>query len=336
MLDPFLVSGVVAAGLVSILSPLVIRPILARRGVVDVPNERSSHVSVTVRGGGIGVMAAFIVGGLIAPMGSQTSAVGVCLVIVVAAGTMAAVGLIEDLRGLAVGVRASLQLLIGVLGSWAAWSIQPSIGAWIIPLGGLMFALYVNVTNFMDGINGISGMHGLVVGGTFAAIGVHESLSWLVAMGGVLAVSFGFFLWWNLRPPGYFLGDVGSYLLGGAVAAIATGAALGGVPPLAIVGPCIIYLTDSLTTILGRAIRREPVFKPHRLHTYQRLSDQHGHVRTATLVSALSVLTATICWMGAFGYVPLATAVGLTAVIALTYMALPALTRAFQRDRTSL
>jgi dTDP-4-dehydrorhamnose reductase len=178
----------------------------------------------------------------------------------------------------------------------------------------------------MDGINAISSLHGLVVGLSFAGMGAIAGHHWLVIAGLLIAVSFGTFLPWNLVPPGVFLGDVGSYLLGGAIAATALAAAFAGLPLIVAVSPLTVYLADTLVTLVRRSARGEPILSAHRTHTYQRLTDTGlSHLAVALIVSFLTVLSAVV------GVVTLAT--GLNAMLTLVallvlaggYLALPRL-----------
>ncbi|MDQ0613798.1 nucleoside-diphosphate-sugar epimerase [Microbacterium sp. W4I4] len=145
----------------------------------------------------------------------------------------------------------------------------------------------------MDGINGISGLHGMVVGGAFATIGVMLDFSWLIAVGLLIAVVFAVFLPWNLLPPGMFLGDVGSYLLGSFVAAATIAAVFVGAPLLTVFAPLSIYLVDTISVLVRRASRREAVLSAHRTHAYQRLTDTGlSHVQVSILVALLSGINA--------------------------------------------
>jgi len=188
-----------------------------------------------------------------------------------AAVAIGLVGLVEDIKGLRILARAGLQFLIGgALFAYLAFNVGASL-LWL-PLAALFFAANVNFTNFMDGVNGISGMHGAVVGISFAVMGGLSGLTWLVGLGLIVAISFAAFLPWNLVPPGMFLGDVGSYLLGGVVGAIAIAALAAGLNPLGVLSPLGVYWADAVSTLALRAARGERLFEAHRSHTYQRLA----------------------------------------------------------------
>lgn len=297
--DTALVAAV-AFGLAIVL-PIFVKPILVRAGVLDIPNARSSHQTPTIRGMGITTAVALPVALLVAvflpqgsvPVGQAKATLSVILIVSVAA---AAIGWIEDIRGLKVLVRASTQIGVGVLATAAVAIIDPSPQQlWWIPAGAIAVAAYINVTNFMDGINGISGMHGLLVGGFYAFAGTVTSHQWLVYAGVAIAAAFAGFLPWNLSKNKVFLGDVGSYLLGASIAVTAMAAFLAGVPVEYIFSPVLIYLVDTFVTFLRRLIARERWYAAHRQHVYQRLNIVGlSHIQSTGVVSAATVLVSVL------------------------------------------
>jgi UDP-N-acetylmuramyl pentapeptide phosphotransferase/UDP-N-acetylglucosamine-1-phosphate transferase len=243
------------------------------------------------------------------------------------------IGFIEDLRGLRVATRASLQVILGMT---AAIAIGATLDAswWAVAAGAILIAAYINVANFMDGINGISALHGLVVGSTFVVIGALQSIDWLVAVGGVVAIVFTAFLTWNLRRPSLFLGDVGSYMLGSAVATMAITAAFAGVPVLTIIAPLSIYLADTGFTLLRRIRHGERWHQAHRTHVYQRLTESgRSHVKVALYVATMTALcsAAGIAALYASGPVTVLVSVALIVVV-LTYMLTPKILNVLRKD----
>lgn len=319
----------IVGGLVAAVSPLMLRPFLRRIALFDVPNERSSHDRPTLRAAGIaqllGIMAAaltlFTAAG--PPAVTPTSAV-----ILGAAAAAGLLGLWDDSlrgRGLGVAVRAGLQLLIG--GVTAAW-LAGLAGApwWAAAVATLFVAAYINMVNFMDGINGISALHGLVAGATQFAIGVAANLPWLQALGLIIAAAYLVFLPWNVLGAGMFLGDVGSYLLGAAVGAGVVGAVFSGVPVVVAVSPTAIYLADTLATLARRAARGEPVLRAHRTHAYQRLTVTGlSHLQVSLLVAVFSAGTAASGLLALVLGLDSVLAAVLILVLCALYLALPRL-----------
>ena len=279
-----------AAFLASLLLPFMFIPLLRRLGVLDVPNERSSHSAVVIRGVGItvaaGVLAGLVLALLTGLVAVDRSVVAILILII---GLSSLLGWIEDWRGVSVKVRAGSQLLIGLAGTAAlAWTMEQSW--WWVPVGGLAIAAYINVANFMDGINGISGLHGLAVGVLYSISGVLSDHLWLTVTGAVVAAAFAAFLPWNLFRGQVFLGDVGSYLLGASIAGIAVAAFLAGVYVEYLLFPILIYLVDTFSTLLRRVRRGERWYTAHRQHVYQRLTDAgFSHVQVSLFVTACTI-----------------------------------------------
>lgn len=302
-----LVVAVVAFGL-AVLLPLFVKPLLVRAGVLDIPNARSSHQMPTIRGMGITTAVALPVALFVAiflPQGSvdRSQAQATLAVIVIVALCAAAIGWLEDIRGLKIAVRAGSQIGIGLLATAAIAIIDPSPQQlWWIPAGAIAVAAYINVTNFMDGINGISGMHGVLVGGFYALAGGVTGHQWLVYAGVAIAVAFAGFLPWNLGPRIVFLGDVGSYLLGASISVTAMAAFLAGVPVEYIFSPVLIYLVDTFVTFLRRLIARERWYASHRQHVYQRLNIVGlSHVQATLVVSLATVMVSVLGILAAQG-----------------------------------
>lgn len=331
----FLVPGL-AALVLGLILPFAVMPFLKRLGIVDVPGHRSSHTVPTVRGMGLATaLAALITLGLAAVMQLVDVDRSVMVTVVVGMIASAALGWAEDYRGLPVRRRAGYQLLIG-LGITSALTFFLGTPAWWIPVGMLAIAGYINVANFIDGLNGISGLHGLVVGVAYAYAGWATHLNWLVVCGAAIAGAFLAFLPWNLAGKRVFLGDTGSYFLGGSIACCAVGAFLSNIYVEYILSPVIIYLADTGFTLIKRIYRGEAWYQPHRQHVYQQLTDLgFGHLGSSLTVTlataAVTVITVLALpfevdgtmWMGL-----------LVVCIVVLYLALPTIIRKV-RGRTA-
>lgn len=281
------------AAIISLASPFAWRRLLISVGTFDVPNQRSSHSKPVLRGGGVAPLTSILVGGLATIFVVEDSARIYMGLIITAAVIVSLVGLVEDISGVPVRIRAATQILIGTfLSIGLSWAVE---SRWLlIPLAALVFAANVNFTNFMDGVNGISGLHGLIVGILFATIGEYQDLVWLTFVGLLVAVAYSMFLPWNLISPGMFLGDVGSYLLGGLTGATAIAAVWAGVNPIIAFAPLSIYWVDTISTLARRLLRGEPIFKAHRSHIYQQLTDHRfSHLESALCVTLFTGLAGT-------------------------------------------
>ena len=274
----------------SLLAPYFVKPFLAKRNVLDIPNQRSSHVVPVLRGGGIAVVVGLVAGYLTYILGESVTSINVVVVLTVLGAAL--VGWIEDDRGIPAKFRALLQVIIGLAGAGAVvWIIGGGPIVWIV--GAVAIAAYINVANFMDGVNGISALHGIVVGVSYGVGGSIQGLPWLSLGGFMLAAVFTGFLPWNLVGRGLFLGDVGSYVLGAFASVLAVGALAAGLPLIFVLAPLSIYLADSGFTLLRRTLRGEKWYEAHRTHQYQLLTTYGAsHVTVALFVALASTVAA--------------------------------------------
>jgi UDP-GlcNAc:undecaprenyl-phosphate/decaprenyl-phosphate GlcNAc-1-phosphate transferase len=270
-------------------SPVVLR-LLRRIGLVDIPTSRSSHQSVTPRGGGVAPALACVlaVAGSTQVVGSDRAAV-----LVVAVG-LGLIGLADDLQPRPAVSRLTGQLVVALVA--LIWLV-PGIGG-----GGLLLAAagagivvgiigYTNAFNFMDGINGLAVAQVVVAGVAWWLIGWHDRAPALAAAGAIAAAAAAGFAPFNAPRAKMFLGDVGSYFLGGWLAAAAIIGLRSGIAPEAVLAPLSLFLADAGVTLARRVRRHEPWSEPHRDHAYQRLVAggwSHGHT---TLVVGLVMVT---------------------------------------------
>jgi UDP-N-acetylmuramyl pentapeptide phosphotransferase/UDP-N-acetylglucosamine-1-phosphate transferase len=291
-----------------ITAPLV-RSVLLRLGRVDVPNHRSSHTLPTPRGGGIACLTG-VVGGAIT---AQLLGLPVPAVTLVCCVLVAVVGLVDDQLSLPALPRLVAQVALGGVAGW-----MTGIPALAV-LGMMLFPVVVNTINFMDGINGITGMVSFAWGLTAIVLGARYGASALSLIGALTAGAALGFLPFNALTARLFLGDVGSYLFGALCAAgILVGLAQD-VPVVPLVAPLALYLVDVFLT-LGRRLRaRESLTTAHRDHIYQRLtSDGLEHIQVAAIMFILSVFVA-----GSWVLLPAAGAVPLTMLAVASYVLLP-------------
>jgi Fuc2NAc and GlcNAc transferase len=290
--DEVAVLGVVAI-LLSALLTGVVRRLALSRGVLDVPNARSSHGKATPRGGGLAVVVGF--SGLIGFL-AYTRIVDARLAAALLGGGLpvALVGVADDYESVPVGWRLAVHFAV------AAWAVV-CLGAPItLGWGGRVFAVLaivwaINLFNFMDGIDGIAGSESVFVaaagGGLCAAVGGAVAVS---AAAFVLAGSCLGFLLWNWPPARIFLGDVGSGFLGYCLAVL-TLAAMRQSPAAGWTWSILmgVFLVDATVTLLRRAVSGARVHEAHRSHAYQYLARRWGsHLRVTLAVSALN-----LCWL---------------------------------------
>ncbi|MGN0064107.1 MAG: glycosyltransferase family 4 protein [Nocardioides sp.] len=307
---PFVVSLVTCLVLTGLLVP-----VLRRAQFMDVPNHRSSHSRPVPRGGGLAVVLTLVVALLV--FGREGDAWPVVLGAML---VMAGVGLADDLWSLGSGVRLALQIAAGV--ALAAWAVHSGVSLWWAPVLVVGVAGYINAFNFMDGVNGISGLTAGVVGAWWWVVGAREELGLVTVLGAaLLGASLGF-LPWNAPRARVFLGDVGSYGIGLVVVALSVVAWVGGVGPLAAAAPLVVYCADTGWVLVKRARGGRSLTEAHREHVYQRLTD-HGwpHLASAAFC-ALAVAAVCAASLLSDGSQLLAVAAGLVAVA--VYLVAPA------------
>lgn len=276
--------------IVSFLAPFVIKPFLRKLNILDIPSARSSHSAPTLRGAGLATLAGFVSGCILLLVGGGRDLWPVAIVLGASAAA-AAVGWAEDSCGIPIRYRLLWQILIGSVATGIAAGLAGS-ASWLIPVGALLIAGFINVANFMDGIDGISAFHGISIGCFYAFGGWLTGEIWMTAGSLVLAAVHLAFVPWNLGRTSFFLGDSGSYLLGAAVSVIGVAALCSGVPPLLIAGPVCIYLADATFTLLRRIKAGARWYESHRSHIYHQLEDLGmPHVLVASIVAGGSCLT---------------------------------------------
>ncbi len=193
-----------------------------------------------------------------------------------AVAAFGAVGLADDLAGLPAGRRLLLQLAasIAVAGALLRQAgLQPAEFGAAVVLAAFWVMAFVNAFNFMDGVNGISGVHAVIGGACYAFLGVRASDTSLAGAACAVAAGGLAFLPWNALRARVFLGDVGSYGIGAALAVLAGISLISRLPPEAVCGPAALYLADTGWTLQRRIRAGEQVLRPHRSHVYQRLCD---------------------------------------------------------------
>ena len=254
---------------------------LRKRQILDLPNERSSHVRPTPRGGGLAVTPIVLAGWLIlAGLGLALSGQ-----LIVMGGALALLLLSwrDDRRSLP----AYLRLFVHLAAVAAGLSALPDhqfVFQGLLPfwadrlLAAILWVWFLNLYNFMDGIDGITGIETLCI-----AVGL-ILMSPAQAQGAVLAGASLGFLVWNWHPAKIFLGDSGSVPLGYLLAWLLLRLAAQGLWAPALILPAY-YLADATITISKRALRREKIWQAHRQHFYQRaVQGGSSHSRVALLI----------------------------------------------------
>lgn len=327
----YLLLAVVAAGASCVLTSVVRRYAL-RADILDVPNHRSAHRHPTPRGGGLAIVVVVLAGVVfLAPSGFMPRANAIALF---GGGALVAlIGWVDDRRG----VSASTRLVIHTLA--AAWAVYWLGGLAAVQLGGVTLTLgwvgsllavagivwFINLYNFMDGIDGLAASQALAAGAIAAALLLLRGDQLVAASCVLIASAAAGFLPWNFPSSKIFMGDVGSGFLGFCfgVLAIATERQQS-LPLLAWLLIMGVFVFDATVTLVRRLLQRQQLALAHQDHAYQRVV-QYGwtHSRTTLMALGLSVLLSMLAAIGVAqsGRMLVSVAVA-TALLTAIYLAL--------------
>lgn len=278
---------------------------LATRAILDHPNARSSHDRPTPRGGGLAVTpVVFIAWAALIATGTWSGPpTGEAAPWLMLAGLVALTGVswLDDRHSLGAAPRLVLHLAAAAA-PVAALPIDTAIVHPALPLvvdraiAVLAFAWFINLFNFMDGIDGITGAQMIAVGvGIALLVAIGRSTDdgpGLAAL--ALAAAGAGFLVWNWHPARIFLGDVGSVPLGYATGWLLIEMAAGGERIAALILP-LYYLADATLTLGLRALHGERVWRPHRQHFYQKaVRGRLTHAGVVRRIAAANALLITL------------------------------------------
>lgn len=243
---------------------------LRRRAILDHPNERSSHNVPTPRGAGLAVVPiVLIIWALLAAVGEAPSGVWMAGLIAL---LLMLVSWIDDRRGLPAAARLLAHLAAAVAGI-SVFPANALIFQGLVPpladhvLAAIAWIWFINLYNFMDGIDGITGIETAAIGIGVAAVAALQSGADLSAALVIAAAGLGFLIW-NWHPARIFLGDSGSVPLGFLLGWLLLTLAARGDWAAAIILPAY-YLADATITLVARAVAGEAIWKAHRRHFYQ-------------------------------------------------------------------
>lgn len=284
---------------ISCLLTLVLRRRALSKGMLDVPNSRSSHSVPTPRGGGLAiVVAAELAAAYLWVRGQITP--GLFAVLFLGGGAVAAIGYADDARGLKARTRFIVHLLaatgaVVLLGGAAlGTAVLPAFPAAVGLLVLVLAACWsVNLFNFMDGIDGIAASEFVFV--CLAAAGlmvISRGFDGTASLLVLLAAATAGFLVWNWAPAKIFMGDVGSGFLGYLIAVLALYCS--SIEGLSIWTWMILYsifVADSTVTLMRRMVNGARWYEAHRSHAYQHLSRRwNSHSRVCWAMGAVNVL----------------------------------------------
>lgn len=299
-----------AVAVSSMLMTGLLRHYALRKSILDIPNDRSSHTVPTPRGGGMAILAGFLLSLPVLIHGGHMEW-PFALAMIGASIIVGVVGFVDDHGGVPARYRLLVHFVaagwvmfwLGALPPLIIFGIEMDLGR----LGYVVTALYLvwllNLYNFMDGIDGLAGVEAMsacLAGALLFLLHGYWSHALLAV---VLAAAVSGFLFWNFPPARIFMGDAGSGFLGIALGVMSLQAGWLVQPMLwAWVIMLGVFVVDATVTLLVRLYRGENLSEGHRTHAYQVASRRWGGHRPVTL----AVLAINLLWL-----LPIALVVGL-------------------------
>lgn len=269
--------------------------------IIDKPNERSSHSYITIRGGGIVFLLAILMTAILQPY-YWLPGLGAMII-----GT---ISFLDDRIDLSGKIRLPVHLIaVSILFIALGFFAHPEpYFFWLLPLLYVIVIGIINAYNFMDGINGITGLYSLVILGGLQFVNLQQlpfvepDLIWLPMMACAI------FLYFNLRKKARcFAGDVGSITIAYWIVFLIL-KLINQTGDLSYILFLSLYGVDAILTILHRLYLRQNIFRAHRLHFYQVLVNQKGrpHVGVSLAYALLQTLVITFILFSGYGFWTLA------------------------------
>jgi UDP-N-acetylmuramyl pentapeptide phosphotransferase/UDP-N-acetylglucosamine-1-phosphate transferase len=268
---------------------------LRRQQIFDRPNERSSHNVPTPRGGGLAVTPVILLGWVLVAfwgerLDGETPVLLSCLGLLLLSWK-------DDRVSLKARTRLALHLAAVVVGLVAFPADRLFFQGWLPfwadrAVGAFLWLWFLNLFNFMDGIDGISGVETACL-----AVGLILLGSALPQSSVMAAAALGF-LAWNWHPARIFLGDSGSIPLGYLLGWLLLRLSSDGDWAAALILPAY-YWADASLTLFRRMVRREKIWQAHREHFYQQAVQagvSHSRVALLILLANILLIAVALLW----------------------------------------
>jgi UDP-N-acetylmuramyl pentapeptide phosphotransferase/UDP-N-acetylglucosamine-1-phosphate transferase len=296
-------------------------------GRLEQPTDRGMHRVPVPSGAGAAIVAAAL---LLWPIW-QAPGSGLDTVLLATLAALALISWLDDRHGLSAMLRLAIHATAVVL---LLASLGPDHRMLpMLPLGleralmGLAWLWFINLYNFMDGIDGLAGAEGIAVAAGYALVVAVAGLETpLASLGLVLAAATGGYLFWNWHPAKVFMGDTGSIALGFLLGWLMIDLGLRGLWAAAIILP-LYFVTDATLTLVKRLARGEKPWQPHRQHAYQRAV--LGGARPSAVVLRTAIANAALVALAVLSIAaPLLALIGAAGVVVALLANLERLARA--------
>ena len=321
-MNTYLVYGIVIV--ILLVLELLYFKLADKFNIIDKPNERSSHSSIVLRGGGVIFSLAMVAWAVMMVVKGEWSVVVEYLPFLVGLLLVAGVRFWDDVKSLPDSVRLVVQFIAMALMFWSMGIMHWDMW-WIVLVALVVCVGATNVINFMDGINGITAGYALAVLLPLlllnGSIGFIAESYLVVAIIGVLV-----FCLFNFRPKGKakcFAGDVGSIAIA-FIMLFAIGRLVVMTQDVTYLIFLLVYGVDGCLTICHRILLHENLGEAHRKHAYQLMANELkiGHVKVSLLYMVMQLVVS----LGFIYLCPSSVAahwgylVGATVVLAVAYV----------------
>ena len=252
------------AGLILLALEIAYMKVAVRLRIFDIPHHQSSHLGVVVRGGGIIFYIAFLLWSVVNGFPFIWGLLGLTV--------LATVSFIDDIRSVSPIIRLVCQFIAILLMFYHSGLIQTA--PHVICIMSVACVGMMNICNFMDGINGMTGGYSLVV--MLALLYVNVNVFHFTETSFLLYVIMAILVFniFNFRRHAKcFAGDVGSLSMGFILVYLVLRLALNG-HSMSWMIFLVVYGVDGGLTILHRILLRENLMKPHKKHAYQIMANE--------------------------------------------------------------
>jgi UDP-GlcNAc:undecaprenyl-phosphate GlcNAc-1-phosphate transferase len=267
-------------------------------GVMDRPDPRKVHARATPKGGGVGIVVAFLAGMAVLYQFAEFARIADPYFrgVILASALIAVVALLDDLRDWPFVVKLAAQVVAALAAVGSGLYVQvfrmPYFGAvdvgWLgVPLTLAWILFATNAMNFIDGLNGLASGVALITCCFLAGMAAGEGSWFLYFAALMLGAGLAGFLPFNFPRAKIFMGDVGSQFCGFVLAVLTVAASrFDNVPMSFLLVPLLLsgVLYDVAFTLLRRLLSGQRITAPHRSHLYQVAQRAGLDARLVTLV----------------------------------------------------
>ncbi len=287
-----LVDGILIVLLAMFFVSVIIR-FSSKIGLLDIPNDRSSHVAPTSRGAGIAMFFSYIIVLSIFHMEFIANNIGffsaVTLIFIL--------GVYDDNNGASprwkfIFIVVSVLLIIFIddlkistLGMWFGYQVDLY---WFFAVLITIFAVvgFTNALNLLDGLDGLAGSISLIIFTSFLYIGIINNDEFIVTLCLSMIFALVGFLFFNWNPASIFMGDSGSLVLGFSIASVAI-KSIEYINIMSVLLLTALPIMDTIVVMTRRIQRNLSPFNPDKTHIHHKMLTWRGSVDYSVMILIL-------------------------------------------------